>query len=151
MNQIERLQLLRVSYDSVKFPILTQANFKLLIKYTDNCNNSVATFSTSYKIQSKGKRKTCKHREAARQSLENYKKQTNKINTFQVIKKEQCVVTRSMCLLHCLAAVHGQRLSSPEPGFYLESKMNELSVRSFLFLTVCILIFAIILHKSVLK
>ena len=40
---------------------------------------------------------------------------------------------------------------TPEPGFYLESKMNELSVRSFLVLTVCILIFAIILHKSVLK
>lgn len=78
MNQIEWPQLLRVSYDSVKFPILTQANFKLLIKYTDNCNNSVATFSTLYEIQLKGKRKICKHREAARQSLENYKNKQNK-------------------------------------------------------------------------
>ena len=108
------------------------------IKYTDNCNNSVATFSTSYEIQSKRKRKTCKHREAARPSLENYKNQTNKINTFQVIKKEQCVVTRSVCLLNCLAAVHGQRLSPPEPEFYLESKMNELSICQILSIFDCL-------------
>lgn len=42
----------------VKLPILTQANFKLPIEYTDNCNNSVATLNTLFEIQPKRKRKT---------------------------------------------------------------------------------------------
>lgn len=42
----------------MKFPILIQANFKLPIEYTDNCNNSVATLNTLFEIQPKRKRKT---------------------------------------------------------------------------------------------